>query len=169
MQHRVVETFCVESFSFISKRSTINHNGFQCTCIFSTFSICWTGTQPDDMRKSVNKREPVFFEKYIFFLSFFSKFASSFDMKCTCSNISGEFFFSKLFLHSLWTLVWYETLCIHGSYINESVNFRVNNSRRKWCSQQETLIPFPNYRMMKTFTDRAIWRYVLIIYTYWYL
>lgn len=78
-------------------------------------------------------------------------------------------FFFKIIFTLLWTLVWYETLCIHGSYINESVNFRVNNSRRKWCSQQETLIPFPNYRMMKTFTDRAIWRYVLIIYTYWYL
>lgn len=169
MQHRVVETFCVESLSFISKRSTINHNGFQCTCIFSTFSICWTGTQPDDMRKSVNKREPVFFEKYIFFLSIFSKFASSLTWNVLVKIFPENFFFFKIIFTLLWTLVWYETLCIHGSYINESVNFRVNNSRRKWCSQQETLIPFPNYRMMKTFTDRAIWRYVLIIYTYWYL
>lgn len=100
MQHRVVETFCVESLSFISKRSTINHNGFQCICIFSTFSICWTGTQPDDMRKSVNKREPVFFENIFFSYQFFLNLLLRLTWNVLVKIFPENFFFSKLFLHS---------------------------------------------------------------------
>lgn len=125
-------------------------------------TTCWHAQKCKQKRTSFLRKKKCFYQ---FFLNLLLRLTWNVLVKIFPEN----FFFFKIIFTLLWTLVWYETLCIHGSYINESVNFRVNNSRRKWCSQQETLIPFPNYRMMKTFTDRAIWRYVLIIYTYWYL
>lgn len=107
-----------------------------------------------------------FLRKYIFYYQIYLNLLIRLTWNLLVKNIFEEEFFFKIIFILLWTPVWYETLCIHGSYINESVNFRVNNSRRKWCSQQETLILFPNYRMMKTFTDRAVWRYVLRIHAY---